>query len=118
MNFSLSKWRRTYDLVHGLGRKLRDSRPTMDEKNNKVEAINPLGEEEEARLEKKIQMYLDNIRIYMDDTRMKFRPGLWVYHRDDPTTWASHDTFKYGHLLKNRASKIKGYGYVTRRDKN
>lgn len=107
MNFSLSKWRKTYDLVHSLGKKLKDSRPTIGENMQIIDAVNPLGIEEETRLEKKIQTHLDNLRIYMDHTRMNLRPGLWVYNKDDPTTWASHGTFKYGHLIKCIESKTK-----------
>lgn len=107
MTFSLKKWRKTYDLVHGIGRKLSDSRPTINKNGKVIKSLCPLAEEEVLRLEKKIQMHLDKLCNYMDYTGMNLKPGLWVYSKTDPTTWASHDTFKYSHLLKRVGSKIR-----------
>lgn len=100
MNFNLHRWRRTYDDIKRLGNTLRDSRPTFDKFNNETPPVAPLKLEEQEKIEKKIQANLDKIKNYMDATGMNLRPGLWVYNRNDPTTWASHKSFKYGHLLR------------------
>lgn len=100
MQFSLRRWRKAYDTVKILGLTLKNSRHSYDEQKKYVPPVMPLSEEDQWKLEKKIERELDKLKNYMDATGMNLRPPLWTYNRNDATTWASHNSFKYGHLLK------------------
>lgn len=99
MEFSIKEWRRTYDLVQQLGKTLGDSRPSYDDSGKTIPAVLELSLEAQHALEDKIKSLLQKSSKYLDQCGMRPNKPLWHYDRKDPKTWASHESFKYGHLL-------------------
>lgn len=99
MQFNIKDWRKMYDKIHELGRKLRDSRPTSNEYGESVEAVAPLYPWEQTMLEDDIKCLINKCSLYLDTTGNKLPKPLWYYDRKDRRTCASHESFKYGHLL-------------------
>jgi hypothetical protein len=99
MKFSIKEWRSIYDKVHELGAKLHDSRPTSTDKGGYIPPFAPLSKDEQADLEVEIMNLTRRSQRYLDQCGLTRRKPLWHYDRHDPRTWASHESFKYGHLL-------------------
>lgn len=99
MQFSIKEWRKVYDLVHELGARLRDSRPTYDERLNYYPPKIHLDKGEQDMLETRIKTLMQRNSKYLDQCGMKMRKPLWYYDRKNPETWASDPAFEYGHLV-------------------
>lgn len=96
----ISEWRKFYDKTQELGWLLKNSRPSTDENGWYVEPIINLSKDDQADLEKQIKDLTERCGIYMDSCNMHMPPALWRFHRDDVTTWKSHPSFKFDHLIK------------------
>lgn len=100
MKFEIKEWRKIYDRVQFLGKKLKDSQFTFNENKKPIMPISPLGEEEQFKIKKDIQLLLEKNKRYLDDCGMKPKDPLWIYCSREPKTWMSHHSFKYSHLIK------------------
>lgn len=99
MQFSMTEWRRLYDLVHENGRTLADSRPTYDYKMNYYPPKSPLTKDEQWMLETKIKTLTQRSNNYLDQCGKKMRKPLWHYDKKNLETHASSIHFKYHHLV-------------------
>lgn len=100
MKFSITEWRRTYDLVQMLSRTLQDGRSSYTEHGKLVPPLIHLSRVEQKVIEKKIKLLLHNTSKYLDHCGLKPKKPLWHYDIKNPETHASAKEFKYGHLLK------------------
>lgn len=100
MQFSLTEWRRLYDLVHEHGRILADARPTYDRKLNYNPPKSPRTKDEEWMLEVKIKTLTQRSNTYLDQCGMKMKKPLWHYDRHNKETHKSSPDFRYAHLLE------------------
>jgi hypothetical protein len=99
MHFNIAEWRRFYDKVKVLDKKLKDSLPTIKEKIEYPSLIN-LSVDEQKKIEQEIHDLIKLSDSYLNICGMPSVPVLWKYNNDDPTTWASSKYFKYSHLIK------------------
>lgn len=99
MDFSIKEWRKIYDKVHGLGRMLRDSRPTYDEHGNYYAPKAALSKDAQTELEFQIKNWIEKSNRYLNQCGMKPKRPLWHYDRKNPETHASAPEFKYGDLM-------------------
>jgi hypothetical protein len=95
MQFSIKEWKKYYDRVQQLSRMLRDAMPD----NDGNPALAPLSRETRDNLEIEIKNLTDKTNQYLDACHMKPKEPLWKYNREDPKTWASHESFAYAHLM-------------------
>lgn len=95
MQFNIKEWRRIYDRVHHLGKKFKDSFPDFDGNP----PVAPLDRHEQDQIQTEMSLLTNRSNRYLDATRMRFPAPLWHYNRKDPKTWASHESFKFGHLM-------------------
>ena len=100
MHFDIKEWRKFYDRVNELGKKLRDSRPTYDDEGRFIYPVAPLSKEEQFQLEDQIASLTKRSGKYLDQCGLKMPRPLWHYDRKDCKTWRSHESFKYEHLLE------------------
>jgi len=110
MQFSIKEWRRMYDKVQYLGQILKDSHPSVDENKLWRPALHAISEEAQKSLEQELKELLTNVSQYLDSCGMKLLEASWDYDKDDPTTWESHRSFKFKHLLNKRRYKCRN-GY-------
>jgi len=103
MEFSMKEWRKIYDKVHGLGRMLRDSRPTYDDAGNYYAPKTELSKDAQIELEFQIKTWMERNTRYLNQCGMKPKRPLWHYDRKNPETHASAKEFKYGHLMAGAA---------------
>lgn len=99
MQFNVNDWRKMYDKIHQLGHTLRDSRPTCNEYGESIPAVASLYPWERAMIETEIKSIINKCSQYLDATGNRLPKPLWYYDRKDKQTCASHESFKYGHLL-------------------
>lgn len=100
MKFSIKEWRRMYDKVNALGAMLIDSRPTYTDNGSYISPVTELSKAFQAELESNIKNIIKRSSMYLDQCGLKISKPCWYYDRDDPRTWCSHESFKYGHLLE------------------
>lgn len=99
MSSNLKEWRKIYDTVYKFGKMLKDSRPTIDEKKVCHPAIAPISLETQRIIEEEIEKLIVKCKFYLDAIGLRMPAPLWHYDKDDPKTWASDPSFKFGHLL-------------------
>lgn len=99
MKFSLTEWRRNYDLVHELGRTLRDSRPTTDGYGNVFPPKIALRKKAQNALDHNITTLLQRSAAYLDHAGIRMPKPLWYYDKENPETHQSSREFLYGHML-------------------
>jgi len=102
MEFDIKVWRATYDKVQALGQKLYDSYPHVSKNNFWKDAISKLSVEEQEKLIDEIKGLTDKASKYLEECNLHICEPLWPYNIKDKTTWRSHETFAYHHLLKRR----------------
>jgi len=100
MQFKVKDWRYLYDSVQRKGARLKDSRSYVTKNGFMVPAKNPLDINEQKELESEIEGLLERSKVYLDLCGMKISKPLWVYDSKDPSTWKSHESFKYADLIK------------------
>lgn len=100
MHFNVKEWRRIYDKVQFLGQILKDANESLDEDRKLLPAIYPISRDSRKSLETEIKGLMIDCNICLDAGGMRSNPPLWKYDKDDPTTWASHKSFKFKHLMK------------------
>lgn len=96
MQFSINEWKRVYNKVHALGKQLKEARVDYDGNP----AINPLPFHTQREIENDIQNLTNKSNRYLDACNIRYPIELWAYNRQDKTTWASHSSFKYAHLME------------------
>lgn len=93
--FNVTAWRNAYDQVHILGQYLKDSR-TDWEGNPPQFTISP---DERRLVEKEIEDLLKMSDDYLDKCHLRPREPKWYFDRNNETTWASSEKFKFSHLM-------------------
>lgn len=101
MQFNLEEWRKIYDEIQVKGKIYKDSLPSYDEELNKFPPISPLSESDQKKLFHEIDDLKLKNDLYLDACGIRSNPPLWNFSIDDPTTWKSHRTFAYKHLVNN-----------------
>lgn len=99
MKFNIKKWREFYDEIHELGKRLKDSYPTIDENEKTHDALINLSTGSRLNLILDIKDLIEACRIYLDACGLKITIPLWKYDIKDKTTWVSDESFKYNYLL-------------------
>jgi hypothetical protein len=99
MHFNIAEWRRFYDKIHGLDKTLKNSYWTIDEEKVKHPPLIELSEEAQKAIEKEIEDLIKLSGSYLNICDMPSAPVLWKYNVEDPSTWVSHESFKYQHLV-------------------
>jgi hypothetical protein len=95
MRFNANKWRTTYNKIQYIGQAIKDSLPTYDDNKNEIPPKKPISKEEQKRLREIVSSLYKVSNKYLDICEMKPKNQLWQYDNNDPTTWASHSSFKY-----------------------
>ena len=94
MNFSIKDWRRFYDKINDLGERYKDSLPTLY-----ASPKQPMDVYEQEDLLDEIKVLMRRNDAYLDACGMRCPEPLWNYSRIDCRTWASHETFKFEHII-------------------
>lgn len=102
--FDVKEWRRIYDKVQHLGQIIKDSNQRLDDEGNWLPALHLISVDARKSIEAEIKVWLAANDNYLDACGMKPNPPLWKYDVKDPTTWASHATFKYKHLMNSKGN--------------
>lgn len=105
MKFDMSEWIKFYNNVHLLGRVLRDSQETILEDGGVTPPIHELSKDAQLNLRKQIKTLLKKSSEYLDSCKFYPRVSLWYHDKYDPSTWASHESFKFKNLLNARRYK-------------
>lgn len=101
MKFNINEWRQYYQRIKAHGQQLCDSRVTRDKHGKIVPAIKPLTQEELNEIESNIKILTKKLTNYLNNSQLKYAAPLWKYSTKDETTWSSHESFKFEHLLQN-----------------
>lgn len=96
MEFNIKIWKKYYDRVQQLGNMLKDGRPD----NDGNPPVSPLSLDDRNSIEFEIKDLTDKSNHYLDRCGMKCPEPTWIYNHADPKTWASHESFAYGHLME------------------
>lgn len=99
IRFSMGEWRKIYDKAMYLGERLKDSRPTYTEEGDYIAPVALLDKNVQIELEKEIKRLTKKSARYLDHWGYKLTPPLWIYDKEDKSTWISAKNFKYSHLL-------------------
>lgn len=99
MQGNLRNWRKTYNEVQALGKELYNYYPHVNKQGNYVTA-KLFDDKEKEIIEKRIEKLCKNSDKNLDCLGLIGSAPLWKYNVDDTSTWASHNDFKYGHLVK------------------
>jgi hypothetical protein len=94
------EWRKIYDEVQKKGLILKNSYPTLDKNKKMVSPVAYLSTDAQKALDKEIKELLKRCTTFLNFIGNKPSEPLWIYSEDDPTTWLSHPSFAYGHLLR------------------
>ena len=100
MKFDIREWRKMYDKAHQIGELLHDARPTYTEKGDYIPPVTLVSKDIQEGWEWDIENTVKKSARYLDHCGLKMPKPKWYYDRKDPKTWASHESFKYGHLLE------------------
>jgi hypothetical protein len=92
----MREWRRMYNNVHRLGKILKNSRPDYDGNP----ALHALSISSQLNVEAEIKDCLNKTSNYLDGCGLTLSKTRWNYEPKDPTTWISHDSFEFDHLVK------------------
>src|SRR5690606_24413382 len=79
MEFSMKEWRNMYDKVHGIGKMLRDSRPTYNEHGNYYAPKTELSKDAQIELEFQIKTWMERNTLYLNQCGMNPKKPLWHY---------------------------------------
>ena len=99
MQFSIKEWRKFYDKTHQLSKMLHDCTATYDDKGTRIPPKNEISKEARLALISQIELLMQRCSRYLDRCGMRMPPPVWHYNPEDKTTWASHKTFNYEHLV-------------------
>ncbi len=97
MRFSMKQWRKLYHEINTLGQKLKDFHYAT-----KVPEGKRLSRDTVYMIQNDISALLDRTKRYLDGCGMSMPATAWQYSFDDKTTWPSHESFRYYHLLDRR----------------
>lgn len=89
-SFDISVWRTYYDDISAIGRLLKEP---IDDNGHLI----PWDERE--RMRKDADNLCKQCANYMNAHKIKLPRPLWYYSYKDPTTWLSHETFAFYHLI-------------------
>lgn len=106
MQFDIKEWRRIYDEVKARGNIIYDSLAHVGEKWEEIPVKQEISVNRRLDLEEEISFLLSRSNIYLDSCNMICKPVLWKYNKDDKSTWASHPSFRFKHLVSNSYPKI------------
>lgn len=98
MEFNVKVWRGYYDQVNILGQYLKDSRPDWEGNPPKFK----ISLEERHQVEKEVEELLKLSSDYLDKYKLYPREPKWYYDRNNETTWASSEKFKFSHLMSRK----------------
>jgi hypothetical protein len=102
MKFNIKKWREFYDNTQYIGKMLNDARTTIDDNKVVHPPISYLNIDVKYSLENDIQDITKKCSRYLDACGLYMPRALWGYDHEDSTTWASHESFAYKHLLNHQ----------------
>jgi len=106
MKFDIKEWLKIYNEVKLLGQQLKDSYPFVDSKKKWHDPIISLTIHEQNELSDQIKILTRKITSYLNYCNVKFPNPLWNYDVKNKTTWISHQSFVYGHLMNGRKKEI------------
>ncbi len=99
MQFKVKEWRKIYDKVQKIGKRIKDSYPYRDSSGVMHDGI-PLEFNERFEIEQEIKRLTNKSDNYLNACEMKLPEPLWLYDNKDITTWISEPTFRFGYLLR------------------
>jgi hypothetical protein len=94
MRFSMREWLKLYRETHKYGEKLKLYHYGKDVPQGKR-----LSRDTAALYIMEIDSLTERTKRYLDGCGLTLPPTAWEYRADDKTTWPSHESFKYGHLM-------------------
>lgn len=107
MQFNVKEWRKIYDKVNYLGQVIKDANEHQDADGNWNPPVSPISPGVRKVIEDEIKALLIQSKNSLDSVGLRPYPALWIYNKDDPATWPSHDSFKFNHLIKYKGKKCK-----------
>ena len=105
MKFNVNEWRKIYDKIQCLGQILKDSMPGIDKKKNWVPALNEISRDVFKNIENEIKDLMISCDAYLDAVGMRPKPPVWHFDMKDPSTWVSHESFRFKNLSKPGVKK-------------
>ncbi len=107
MQFNVKEWRKIYDKVQFLGQIIKDSNESLDDRGRPLPALYPISKDTRNSIEEEIKWLVIKSNTCLDAAEMRTKKPLWKYDKFDPTTWLSHETFRFMHLLNPKIKKCK-----------
>lgn len=96
MRFSMREWLKLYREINKYGEKLRRFHYAKDKD---IPPGKRLSRDTVALYLREIESLTERTKRYLDGCGLMFPKTPWKYSDEDKTTWPSHDTFAYKHLM-------------------
>lgn len=87
----LVEWRKRYQKINWYGRLINE---------DKKDKVSGTLKEDIAKMERKLQKMIDDLKQWMDLQGLNMPPAPWAYDAKDKTTWPSHSSFQYYDRMK------------------